>query len=215
MCRHYFEKTVEAQNTPFGPELVFRCFYRDYGTGELRGHHLTGDKLLPDQCIQPLCIAVHSAKVRRLETDVRRTDSLMGLLSTLLAAIATGFLWQVPITIGFKDKVTTIRYSLRTEVGRVGSHVGDEAAFIKLLRHGHCLLHTETEPRAGCLLQCGRNEGSTWPGLCRLVFPRNDFVIGVLQCLDCCLGLLSRLRFEIAVAVFLDIKARNIVTAGS
>ena len=77
----------------------------------------------------------------------------MSLLGILLTAVALWCLWQIVRAIFTADQRPGCLYRLSAEVGRICSHVGDEACFIKPLSHGHGFLYGKTQTGARGLLQ--------------------------------------------------------------
>ena len=116
--------------------------------------HLGGDRALPDQLIEMLGKGVAR---NSLTGDVRRTDGLVCLLSTLgLGDILAGFGVILAILVGH-DFVGDGKRHVR-QVHGVGTHVGDVTGFVELLSDNHRLRHGKAELAGRLLLQSGGGE---------------------------------------------------------
>src|SRR5690606_21197827 len=201
LLRHDFGITVELENTALGTQLEVACNHRDTGGKVLRRRHLTGNELAPDQLIQTLGVTLHPRALRRAQINVEGANRLVRFLRAVLAGITVGLLRQVLVTDLVMDETAHHADSISRQVGRVGTHVGDVAGFVKTLGHHHGLLHAEAEAIARRLLQGRSDEGRRRLAAGRLVFTLADAVAGTLQLLQRGHGLALVERLE-RLAVF-------------
>ena len=166
--------TIKANDSALGIQLVVSGCDRNHGRGVLRIGHLAGHKLAPDQLVQALGVALHAFECGLEHVDIRGTNRLVRLLRPLLGRESA---WAAQAgTLG----ESSARYSpgrphrFGAQVGGVGPHVGDVAGLIEALRHHHGLLHAETQPGTGRLLQGRGDKGRRGLGSCRLVLALAD-----------------------------------------
>ena len=86
---------IKAQNTPTYPQLNLTSMNRHQSRQIIRIGHLTRHKLPPDQLIQSLGVALHIVQLGGFDRNIGRTDGFVRLLSTVFAAIASCFGWQI------------------------------------------------------------------------------------------------------------------------
>ena len=82
--------TIEADDSALGCQLIIAGTGGDDGGGVLRGRHLAGDELSPDQLIEPLCVPLHALEGGLGDIHIRRAYRLVGLLGPLLGGIGPG-----------------------------------------------------------------------------------------------------------------------------
>jgi hypothetical protein len=135
---------------------VHRGFF-ELGVGHLRGHGA-----FPDQLVQALLVALAADL---LALGVGGADRFVGFLGAFATGLVTA---QVVVARSelLDDLVAERLQGGFAEVGRIGAHVGDEAAFVKLLGDRHGAADREAELAARLLLERGGGErrGGLAPG---------------------------------------------------
>ena len=156
---YHFEETLKLDDSPPRTKLVITVGNHNGRAQEFSISHLAGNKLAPDQVVELLSIFLQAAYIGWPTTHIGRTDGLVGLLGALFATVYPWFLRQEFITELLFDKFAATAHGVLAQVGRVGTHVGNEAGFIEALGQHHGFLDAEPHPVAGRLLQRGRNKG--------------------------------------------------------
>src|SRR5207249_12033691 len=78
---------VETDRAAGGSELVLGSGDGDDGGVELRGRHLRGDKLSPDEVVEPCLVRLERGLFRGRNRDVGGTNCLVSLLGALLRRV--------------------------------------------------------------------------------------------------------------------------------
>ena len=144
--------------------------------------HLGGYGPHPDQLVEPERVTAQTALGRGPEGVTRGPDGLVRLLSVLhLGGVDPGASGQVALAEQLGDLGAGGGDGAGGQCHRVGTHVGDIAALVQLLRHRHRPLGGETELAARLLLQGGGPKGCVGATGIGLGLDRGDGVARGLQ----------------------------------
>ncbi len=154
--------------------------------------HLRGDKALPDELVDLVLVFLEVLLHRiRMARHRGRTNRLVRLLRRFSRLVGVRRLGQKFLAEVFADQLAHLRQRVVGNLGRVGTHVGDESdraffaaqidAFIQALRDHHGALDAEAQLARGVLLELAGGEGRsrTAPALARI--DRADAPVGALQ----------------------------------
>ena len=195
------EETVKLQHRAADPEIVAAISFGFDIDSRLvidRLHHLRGDKALPDQAIElVLLFGEKAVDLVRMQRDVGRADRLVSVLRIFLRFVSVRLRGQIVLADLLLDVSANVVQRLRSDPGRIGTHVGDQAdrafgadlqAFIQPLRHAHGALDVETQLTRGVLLQLagGKRRGGRLAAL--LLLNRADLPLCFFELSDDCLG---------------------------
>ena len=196
------EEAVEFQHRAADPEIVAAVGFGFDIDGRLvidRLHHLRSDKTLPDQAIElVLLFGKKAVNLVRMQRDVGRTNRLVCVLRVFLRFVSVRLRGQIVLADLLLDVGANVVQRLRSDPGRIGTHVGDKAdrafgadlqALIKPLRHAHGALDIETQLARGILLQLAGREGRGRRLAALLLLNRTDLPLCLLKlCNDCLRG---------------------------
>ena len=169
------EEAVEAEDGAADAEIVglavFGGLGGDVGRGDVvdGGDHLRSDEALPDEAIElELLIGEIAGDGVGRARGIGGTNGFVRVLRGLFALVGVGRRGQIFCTEIFGDPVAGRGDCFRSDAGRIGTHVRDEAdgafcayvdTFIKTLRHAHGAADVEAE-LAGCIaLELAGDEG--------------------------------------------------------
>ena len=145
-------KAIEAYYLAHSRKLLLTPFEvdDDICAVKLCGHHLRCHSALPDKVVEAL---LGRCTLNLVALDIRRTNSLVSLLSTLRLSLEVVGIGVFSAKEAGNLVLALCNGHLR-EVYRVGTHIGDKTLLIELLRYGHRLRHAHTQLTASLLLEC-------------------------------------------------------------
>ena len=144
--------------------------------------HLGGQGSHPDELVELELVAGQAGLGRGAEVLAGGTDGLVGLLGVLdLGGVDARLVRDVVGTVELSGLAAGRTDGLLGQGHRVGTHVGDVAALVKLLGHRHGALGGEAEFTAGLLLQGRGAERSVRTTGVRLGLDLGDGERGLLQ----------------------------------
>ena len=118
--------------------------------------HLARQRPLEDQVVEPRMIA----RARLVAAKLGRADRFMRFLRILrLGLILARLFGQVSAVIAVRDRLARGGNGAAVHLHAVGSHIGDRAILIELLRDPHRVAGRKTELAGGFLLQRRCGEG--------------------------------------------------------
>ena len=150
------QETVEEDLGRLDGEFLAPAVGSDLDVGaEYAGvGHLGSDGPLPDEGIE-LALLRRTFDIGIL--NIGRTDGLVGFLGALAVGLVLADL-GILLAVVLSDELLGRIDSQAGEVGRVGTHVGDQTAFIQLLGDVHGRADREVQLAGGLLLEGGRRE---------------------------------------------------------
>ena len=130
----------------------------------------------------------------------------MGFLRPFFAGVNARSVRQIAVAESGFDEAPARLHGLMAQLGGIGTHIGNQAGFVEMLRQHHSLFDTKTETKAGRLLQRRGDKG--WIGILlggRLLEIRDD-VFGFLQLNQGCIGLLLVFGQKSLALVFANLR---------